>query len=122
MNTRSRAIFLAAALAGATATVPAAVRDTDGSDFVQVRSEVVDYEATEVRDAKSAERLFFRIRQAAEEVCRVSSHPVGYELREERSCEAEAVSEAVDATDLPALEDYYFDGSKHGGSAVALAE
>jgi UrcA family protein len=122
MNTRSRAIFLAAALAGAAATVPAAVRDTGGSDFVQVRSEIVDYEAAEVRDAKSAERLFFRIRRAAEEVCRLSSHPVGYELWEERACEAEAVSEAVDATGLPALEEYYFDGRQRGGSAAALAE
>lgn len=122
MNTRSRSIFVAAALASAAATVPAAIVETGGSDYVQVRSEVVDYEAAEIRDAKSAERLFFRIRQAAEEVCRLSTHPVGYELWEERACEAEAVSEAVDATDLPALEDYYLDGRRRGGSAAALPE
>src|SRR5688572_9829371 len=85
-------------------------------DSVQVRTVAVPYEAAQIRDENSAEDLFFRIRRAAAEVCRISSFPRGYELWYEHDCEAEAVAEAVRDTDVPALEDYYDD--LRGGSAL----
>lgn len=107
--------LLAAASVGACGVAAAAALDTDRAS-VQVRSETVEYDANEIRDARSAERLFFRIRQAAEDVCRLSSHPVGYELWDERACEREAVAEAVDDTDLPMVEQLYFGRSGAGAS------
>lgn len=85
-------------------------------DSIEVRTETVPYEASEIRDEDAAEDLFFRIRRAAAEVCRISSFPRGYELWYEHDCEAEAVAEAVSDADVPVLEDYYED--LRGGSAL----
>ena len=50
------------------------------TDSIEVRTMTVPYEASEIRDEDSAEDLFFRIRRAAAEVCRISSFPRGYEV------------------------------------------
>lgn len=80
---------------------------TTNIGIVEVRSMSVRYDASEMNDPKSAQKLFFRIRQAAEEVCRLSSHPRGYEIWEERACESEAVAEAIELADIPELDEYY---------------
>lgn len=78
-----------------------------GTDSLEVRSQQVRYDASGLDDPKEAERLFFRIRQAAAEVCSIASHPVGYERWEENACERDAVAVAVEDADVPALDDYY---------------
>lgn len=103
----NRHLALAAAIAsfgivGATAPL-------DGMDSLEVRSVSVPYDRTEIRDGTSAEKLFFRIRQTAAEVCRIASYPRGYELWHEHDCEAEAVDQAVRDADIPVLDQYYAD-------------
>ena len=85
-------------------------------DSVEVRTVTVPYEASEIRNEDTAEDLFFRIRRAAAEACRISSFPRGYEIWYEHDCEAEAVAEAVNDADVPVLEDYYEE--LRGGSAL----
>jgi UrcA family protein len=107
MSKHSRTALLAAAALAVPALGVAAAGAAVDPDSVQVRSEVVTYDAARIDDARSAERLFFRIRKAAAEVCSIASHPVGYELWEEHACEAEAVEEAVRETGLPELNEFY---------------
>jgi UrcA family protein len=83
----------------------------EGPDSVPVLTTSVRYDATQIRDGRSAERLFFRIRMAAENVCQIASHPAGYEIWDERACEKDAVAQAVRAADLPELNRYYFGDS-----------
>lgn len=112
-------VLLAAASIGICGAATAAPVDTDGmdgTDRVQVRTEVVEYDADEIRDTRSAQRLFFRIRRAAEEVCRLSSHPVGYELWDEHACEVDAVAEAVQDAGLPALDQLHSGRPGEGAS------
>lgn len=104
------ALLIAASAGEASAAV-----QTEGPDSVVVESMTVRFDAEEVVDRKSAGKLFFRIRQAAEEVCRLASYPRGYEMWEEHSCQVDAVAEAVREVDLPALDRYY-----HRGSGPAL--
>lgn len=80
----------------------------DGLDMAQIRTEAVHFDASAINDRKSAKKLFFRFRQTAEEVCRLSTHPAGYEIWEERACEADAVADAVRQAGLPALDAYYY--------------
>lgn len=103
-----RTSLLVAAAFALPALAAAADAPVQNPDSVQVRSETVTYDAAQVDDPRSAERLFFRIRHAAAEVCRIASHPVGYERWVEHDCEAEAVEDAVRATDLPELNEFYF--------------
>jgi UrcA family protein len=100
------ALMIAAAAAVASAAVP-----DEGPDSVAVDSTTVRFDAAEVVDSKSAGRLFYRIRRAAEEVCRIASFPRGYEMWEEHACEVDAVAEAVRDVDLPALDRYFYRGS-----------
>lgn len=76
-------------------------------DSVRVESVTVPYDASELSDPRGAKRLFFRIRQAASEVCNIASHEVGYERWEEHACETAAVARAVKEAGEPALIDYY---------------
>jgi UrcA family protein len=108
MSKHSRTVLLAAAALAVPALGVAATGAAVDPDSVQVRSQVVTYDAGEIDDARSAQRLFFRIRQAAAEVCSIASHPVGYELWEEHTCEADAVEDAVRDTGLPELSEFYF--------------
>lgn len=105
-----------AMLAGAlVASGAAAAAETNLPESVDIRSLSVPYESSEIRDEESAEDLFFRIRQAAAEVCNIASFPRGYEIWYEHDCETEAVSEAVDEVNEPVLDEYYTD---LGGSAT----
>jgi UrcA family protein len=104
MKKHSALLLLIASSLGVTAGSAAVI----GPDTVAIQSETVRYDATEIRDARSARDLFFRIRQAAEEVCRISSFPRGHEIWYEHDCEAAAVEQAVRDADLPALDAYYF--------------
>lgn len=88
------------------AAVAAEIPDPDS---VQIRSVTVPYDAADIRDQRGAEKLFFRIRQAAEEACDIASHEVGYERWEEHACETAAVSGAVQDVGEPVLTDYYSD-------------
>lgn len=106
MKTHPALAVLAATSFGMVATA-APLEDPDS---LQIRSETVRYDARQVQDEKSAEKLFFRIRQAAEEVCRIASNPRGYEIWHEHDCEAEAVSQAVGQADIPALDEFYYGG------------
>ncbi|MDQ2641497.1 MAG: UrcA family protein [Pseudomonadota bacterium] len=98
---------LAMAAAIASFGIVGATAPLDDADSLQVRSVSVPYDRSEIRDGRSAENLFFRIRQTAEEVCRISPHPRGYEIWSEHDCEAEAVDQAVRAADIPVLDQYY---------------
>lgn len=115
MNKHIRSSLLAAAALGglsglaAAAAVPAQeAGSTQDPDSVQVRSEIVRYDAARMDEPREAERLFFRIRKAAADVCSIASYPVGYERWVEHECEAEAVEDAVRATDIPELNEFYF--------------
>jgi UrcA family protein len=83
-----------ALLAAAPFAMVATGAPVEGPDSLGVRSMTVHYDAASITDSKSAEKLFFRIRAAAEEVCRLASYPRGYEIWEEHSCAANAVAEA----------------------------
>jgi UrcA family protein len=107
MKRHSVLALAAAALFGSVA-VAAPVEDPDS---LAIKSMTVRYDAAAVTDSKAAERLFFRIRLAAEEVCRLASYPRGYEIWDEHSCEVDAVAAAVRDADLPALDRYYSRGS-----------
>jgi UrcA family protein len=98
--------------AAAGAAMAAEIRDPDS---VQIRTVTVPYDAAEVRNEEGAEKLFFRIRQAAEEACDIAPFAVGYERWDEHACETEAVSEAVQDVGEPELTQYY---SELGGSAM----
>jgi UrcA family protein len=100
------ALLIAATTAG---TASAAVQG-EGPNTLAVQSMTVRYDATQISDRKSAGKLFFRIRQAAEEVCRVAASPRGYEMWDEHACEVDAVEQAVQDANLPAL-DYYYRGT-----------
>jgi UrcA family protein len=109
MNRHSvMAIALVAAASFGSAAMSAPVGDPDS---LAIKSMTVRYDAAAITDHKAAEKLFFRIRLAAEEVCRVASYPLGYELWDEHACAANAVDEAVREADLPALNRYYSRGS-----------
>ena len=101
---------MALAIAAAAGTAGAAIPD-EGPDRLAVETATVRYDAAEVVDRNSAGKLFFRIRQAAEEVCRLASYPRGYEMWDEHACEMEAVAQAVQDADLPALDQYYQRGA-----------
>lgn len=100
------ALLIAASAGVASAAIPG-----EGPDSLAVQSMTVRFDAAEIVDRKSAGKLFFRIRQAAEEVCRIASFPRGYEMWDEHACEVDAVAEAVRDADLPALDRYYHRGS-----------
>jgi len=103
-KTTRLAAFAAASLAftGIAAAAP------DNTDSVQVASPKVAFNAEAECTPQGARQLFFRIRQAAEEVCRTASYPVGYELWNQHACETAAVSGAVRAAGIPALSERYF--------------
>src|SRR5688572_17335626 len=65
-------------LAAASFGMAGAAAPVEDPDSLQIRSETVRYDADQVQDRKSAQKLFFRIRHAAEEVCRIASNPRGY--------------------------------------------
>jgi UrcA family protein len=106
MKLHTGLVLLIAAAAGT-----ASAAEGEGPDGVAVESMTVRYDAAEIVDRRSAGKLFFRIRQAAEEVCRIASFPRGYEMWDEHSCQVDAVDEAVRDADLPALDRYYYRGS-----------
>jgi UrcA family protein len=108
MSRHFRIALLATAATGLTGLAAADTDAVQNPDSVQVRSETVHFDAARIDDEQAAERLFFRIRHAAADVCRIASHPVGYELWAEHSCETGAVEEAVRATDIPELNEFYF--------------
>jgi UrcA family protein len=99
------ALLMAASAGVAGAAVPG-----EGPDRVAVKTVTLHYDANRIQDRNSAERLFFRIRQAAEEVCRIASYPRGYEMWDEHACEVETVAFAVRDVGLPALNRYYYRG------------
>ncbi len=108
MNMSSGSLALVAAAAvGMTGIDPAA--PVEGPDMLQIQSETVRYDAMDINNRKSARQLFFRIRQAAEEVCRTSSFPRGYEIWSEHDCATAAVEQAVGDAGMPALTEYYDD-------------
>lgn len=74
---------------------------------LQIRSISVPYDPARVINQDTAETLFFQIRHAAAEVCRIASFPRGYELWYEHACETEAVAEAIDEVNIPALDEFY---------------
>jgi UrcA family protein len=108
MKTHSVLALVAAASFGSAALAAPVVEDPDS---LAIKSMTVRYDAAAITDSKSAEKLFFRIRLAAEEVCRLASYPRGYEMWDEHACEVDAVAEAVREADLPALDRYYSRGS-----------
>jgi UrcA family protein len=105
---RHSVLALMAAVSCGSATLAAPVEDPDS---LAIKSMTVRYDAAAITDSKSAEKLFFRIRLAAEEVCRLASYPRGYEMWDEHACAVDAVAEAVREADLPALDRYYSRGS-----------
>lgn len=107
MKTLSTLTLLALTASG---TASAAVT-MNAPDSLQIQSATVHYDAAAIQDRRSAKKLFFEIRMAAEEVCRLSSAPRGHEIWAERDCEAAAVAEAVNAADIAALDEYYYRGS-----------
>lgn len=113
MNRHSMLALLAASL-GVAGT--AAAQNATAPDELQIQSEVVRYDATEINDRGAAKDLFSRIRRAAQEVCGVSNFPRGYEIWTEHNCEVDAVSQAVDEASLPALDDYYSDIAPRGAA------
>lgn len=98
---------LALALVVGSFGIVGATAPLDDSDMLEVRSVLVPYDRSEIRDGRSAEELFFRIRLTAEEVCRISSRPRGHEIWHEHDCEADAVDQAVREARIPALDQYY---------------
>ncbi len=110
---RAMHLILAAAALGA-ATVAAAqdattVQFAHGAalpDRIEVRTVTVPYDAARL-DSKSTEKLFFRIRLAAEQACDIASNAVGYERWDEHACETAAVSEAIQQAGEPELREYY---------------
>jgi UrcA family protein len=113
---RQSVLAISALLAAAPFGMAAMAAPVEESDSVGVKTMTVHYDAAAITDSKSAEKLFFRIRAAAEEVCRLASYPHGYEIWDEHSCAGEAVAEAVREADLPALDQYYNRGS--GSAAI----
>lgn len=97
------AALLMAAMTGCGVAV---AQDSTFPDALQVDSEVIRYDASKVHDDRSAKRLFYQIRKAAEDVCRISSHPVGYERWVEHDCEADAVAKAVSQSGIPVLREF----------------
>lgn len=108
MNRQFRTTLLAAAACGLTGLAAAADEPVENPDSVLVRSELVTYDEARIDDQRDAERLFFRIRHAAADVCRIAANPVGYERWVEHDCERDAVAEAVRDTDVPELIEFYF--------------
>ncbi|MEO8315379.1 MAG: UrcA family protein [Pseudomonadota bacterium] len=106
LHTGITLLIAAAATGVAGAAVPGEEPDT-----LAVQTMTVRYNATEISDRTSAEKLFFRIRQAAQEVCRLASYPRGYEMWDEHACETNAVAEAVRDAALPSLDQYYYRGT-----------
>ena len=104
MKTAIASLILGLA-AGGTAV---AQQGTTMAPEVETRTLSVEFDADEIRTERDAERLFFRFRQAAEEVCRISSFPRGYEIWQEHDCEADAVARAVEDADVPALDEFYY--------------
>lgn len=98
---------LALALALGSFGIVGAAAPLDDSDWLEVRSVGLPYDRDEIRDGRSAEVLFFRIRQTAEEVCRISSNPRGHEIWNEHDCEVDAVNQAVREARIPALDAFY---------------
>src|SRR5262245_38446954 len=92
----------------ASAGTAAAALPGEGPDRVAVKTLTLHYDANGIQDRRSAEKLFFRIRQAAEEVCRMASYPRGYEMWDEHTCEVETVAVAVRDVGLPALNRFYY--------------
>lgn len=107
--------LIASAAAVGVASGAAVTEDLLHPDSVQIRTVTVPYDAAEVRDQQGAEKLFFRIRQAAEEACDIAPNEVGYERWEEHACESDAVSDAVRDVGEPELTQYY---SELRGSAT----
>lgn len=101
---KSISLIAAAASLALAGVASAAPGDTDS---VQVRSMTVSFETDQAHTPAGARQLFHRIRQAADEVCRIARNPVGYEIWVQHSCEARAVKAAVQAAGIPALEQYY---------------
>lgn len=102
---RAMNLFLAAAALGATTL--AVAQDHAQPDRVDVRSVSVPYDAAQLGNEAATERLFFRIRLAAEQACDLSSNAVGQERWDEHACETEAVSNAIQTAGEPRLRDYY---------------
>jgi UrcA family protein len=100
--------FATLAAAACLAAPAFATSGADTPDSVDVRSTKVSYNTAEIRDAAALERLFFRIRLAAEEVCRTNGNTRGVEIWIQHNCEADAVVQAVRASGIPALQQYYF--------------
>lgn len=95
---------IAVASLALTGVASAAPGDTDS---VQVRSMTVSFATDHAHTPEGARQLFHRIRQAADEVCRIARNPVGYELWVQHSCEAQAVKAAVQSAGIPALQQHY---------------
>lgn len=89
------------ALAGVASAAPA------GTDSVQVASTNVTFSTELANTPQGAKQLFFRIRLAAEEVCRTASYPVGHEIWTQHACETAAVANAVRSAGIPALSERY---------------
>ncbi len=107
MKRHSTLALLATTALGTLAGAATAATGNTDPDELAVRSEVVHYDAAQVTDDSSARQLFFRIRKAAEDVCSISSHPRGYEIWYEHSCDADAVEQAIREANVPALDHYY---------------
>jgi UrcA family protein len=103
--------FVLALVAATSFGSAAMAAPVDDPDTLAIKSATVRYDAAAVTDDKSAEKLFFRIRRAAAEVCQLASYPRGYEIWDEHACEVDAVADAVRDADLPALDRYYSRGS-----------
>lgn len=106
MKKTSLAVLVAASL-GFAGAAAASTADTELRRSVQVDSETVEFDAERASTAAGASMLFDRIRQTADEVCRIASHPVGYEIWVQHNCEARAVARAVRSVDIPALNQRY---------------
>lgn len=113
MNRAMHVILAAAALSAATVAAAQDATTVDSAhgatlpDRIEVRTVTVPYDASRLQDSKSTEKLFFRIRLAAEEACDIASNAVGYERWDEHACETTAVSEAIQQAGEPELREYY---------------
>lgn len=74
-------------------------------DIVEVRSIPVSFNMQAAHTPDGAYTLFHRIRQAADQMCRTSSYPVGHDRWVQHACEADAVNQAVQDLSIPALDD-----------------
>ncbi|MFO7325371.1 MAG: UrcA family protein [Pseudomonadota bacterium] len=83
------------------------------SPDVLTRTVVVRFDANSIQSQRDAEKLFFRIRRAAEEVCSLSARPLGQEIVEQNNCETRAVAKAVEDANVPALSRFYFGVKGH---------